>query len=109
MTENSKILERVYRVIKSRKGGDPRSSYTAHLLSRGMPEIARKVGEEAVETVTAALSAENKHIVAESADLLFHLLVLWVEKGIKPEDVWAELILREGTSGIEEKAERQQK
>ena len=109
MTENSKILDRLYRVIESRKGKNPASSYTAHLLSRGMPEIARKVGEEAVETVTAALSAENKHIVAESADLLFHLLVLWVEKGIKPEDVWAELILREGTSGIEEKAERQQK
>ena len=108
MTESSNILERVYSVIESRKGEDPTSSYTARLLSQGMPEIARKVGEEAVETITAALSAENKHIVAESADLLFHLLVLWVEKGIKPEDVWAELILREGTSGIEEKAERHQ-
>jgi len=106
MTENSKILERVYNVIESRKGTDPESSYTAHLLSQGTPEIARKVGEEAIETITAALAAENKHIVAESADLLFHLLVLWAEKGITPEEVWAELVSREGTSGLEEKAAR---
>ena len=106
MTENSKILERVYNVIESRKGTDPKSSYTARLLSQGTPEIARKVGEEAIETITAALAAENKHIVAESADLLFHLLVLWAEKGITPEEVWAELIRREGTPGLEEKAAR---
>ncbi len=106
MTENSKILERVYSVIESRKGSDPESSYTALLLSQGMPEIARKVGEESVETITAALAGENKHVVAESADLLFHLLVLWAEKGITPEEVWAELVSREGTSGLEEKAAR---
>ena len=106
MTEDSKILERLYSVIESRKDNRPESSYTAHLLSQGMPEIARKVGEEAVETITAALTAENKNIVAESADLLFHLLVLWSEKGITPAEVWAELIRREGTSGIEEKAAR---
>ena len=106
MTESSEILDRLYRVIESRKGKNPASSYTAHLLSQGMPEIARKVGEEAVETITAALTAENKNIVAESADLLFHLLVLWAEKGITPEEVWAELVSREGTSGLEEKAAR---
>ena len=106
MTEKSKILERVYRVIESRKNNDPASSYTALLLSQGTPEIARKVGEEAVETITAALTAEDKQIVAESADLLFHLLVLWADKGIKPDEVWAELIRREGTSGLEEKAAR---
>ena len=106
MTENSKILERVYNVIKSRRSGDPASSYTAHLLSKGTPEIARKVGEEAIETSTAALSAKNKHIVAESADLFFHLLVLWAEKGITPEEVWAELTRREGTSGLKERAAR---
>lgn len=71
-----------------------------------MPEIARKVGEEAVETITAALTQEHNHIVAESADLLYHLLVLWAEKGISPEEVWEELTRREGTSGIEEKASR---
>ena len=106
MTENSKILDRIYSVIENRKGNNPASSYTAHLLSQGMPEIARKLGEEAIETITAALTAENKNIVAESADLLFHLLVLWAEKGITPEEVWAELIRREGTSGLEEKSAR---
>ena len=106
MTENSKILERVYSVIESRRDSNPASSYTAHLLSQGMPEIARKVGEEAIETITAALTAENKNVIAESADLLFHLLVLWSEKGVTPEEIWAELIRREGTSGIEEKTAR---
>ena len=106
MTESSNILERVYSVIESRKGEDPTSSYTARLLSQGTPEIARKVGEEAVETITAALAQENNYVVAESADLLFHLLVLWSERGITPEEVWAELIRREGTSGVEEKAAR---
>ena len=106
MTESAKILDRLYRIIESRKGKNPTSSYTAHLLSQGMPEIARKVGEEAIETITAALTAENKNIVAESADLLFHLLVLWSERDITPEEVWTELNNREGTSGIDEKAAR---
>ena len=106
MSESSKILERLFNVIESKKGIDPGSSYTANLLSQGTPEIARKVGEEAVETIIAALAAENKHIISESADLLFHLLVLWAETGITPEEVWAELISREGVSGLEEKASR---
>ena len=106
MTESAKILDRLYRIIESRKGNNPASSYTAHLLSQGISEIARKVGEEAVETITAALTAENENIVAESADLLFHLLVLWSERDITPEEVWAELISPEGTSGIDEKAAR---
>ena len=106
MSDRSEILERLYSTIESRKDGDPDSSYTARLLSQGMPEIARKVGEEAVETITAALTQEHSHIVAESADLLYHLLVLWAEKGISPEEVWEELTRREGTSGIEEKASR---
>ena len=65
MTENSKILDRLYKVIESRKGNNPASSYTAHLLSQGMPEIARKVGEEAIETITAALTEEQKHCRGE--------------------------------------------
>tara|TARA_B100000315_G_scaffold250879_1_gene284592 strand:- start:2988 stop:3308 length:321 start_codon:yes stop_codon:yes gene_type:complete len=103
--DNSDILERLYAVIESRQGADASSSYTAKLFAAGMPEIARKVGEEAVETMTAALS-EPDNITAESADLLYHLLVLWAEAGIKPEDVWAELAAREGTSGIDEKNSR---
>ncbi len=103
--DNSDILERLYAVIKSRQGTDAATSYTAKLFAAGMPEIARKVGEEAVETLTAALS-EPDNITAESADLLYHLLVLWAAAGIKPEDIWVELAAREGTSGIEEKNSR---
>jgi phosphoribosyl-ATP pyrophosphohydrolase len=106
MTDSSSnVLDKLYAVIESRKGADAASSYTAKLFDAGMPEIARKVGEEAVETITAALS-QKENVTAESADLLYHLLVLWAEAGIKPEEVWAELERREGTSGIEEKASR---
>jgi len=106
MADNSsEVLERLFAVIESRKGADASSSYTAKLFDDGMAEIARKVGEEAVETITAALSTPE-NVTAESADLLYHLLVLWAEAGIKPEDVWAELQKREGTSGIVEKAAR---
>ena len=106
MTDNnSEVLERLFAVIESRKGADASSSYTAKLFAAGMPEIARKVGEEAIETITAALSTQE-NVTAESADLLYHLLVLWAEAGIKPEDIWAELQKREGTSGIDEKALR---
>ena len=103
--ENSEVLERLFAVIESRKGADASSSYTAKLFDAGMAEISRKVGEEAVETITAALSGEGD-VTAESADLLYHLLVLWAAAGIKPEDVWTELARREGTSGIEEKNSR---
>ncbi|MBT7954537.1 MAG: phosphoribosyl-ATP diphosphatase [Rhodospirillaceae bacterium] len=103
--DNSDILERLYAVIESRQGADASSSYSAKLFAAGLPEIARKVGEEAVETITAALSGEGD-VTAESADLLYHLLVLWAAAGIKPEDVWTELARREGTSGIEEKNSR---
>ena len=106
MNKKSDILERLYSVIESRKGGDPKTSYTAKLLAQGMPEIARKVGEEAIETITAALTEEKNHIVEESADLLYHLLILWVQKGVTPEEVWTELVSREGISGNEEKASR---
>lgn len=106
MGKKSDILERLYTVIESRKGGDPETSYTANLMAQGMPEIARKVGEEAIETITAALTKEECHIVEESADLLYHLLVLWAQKGITPEEVWSELISREGIPGNERKASR---
>jgi phosphoribosyl-ATP pyrophosphohydrolase len=106
MTDSSSnVLDKLYAVIESRRGADAASSYTAKLFDAGMAEIARKVGEEAVETITAALSNQDT-VTAESADLLYHLLVLWAEAGIKPEEVWAELERREGTSGIEEKESR---
>ena len=103
---SGEILERLFEVIESRKGKDPNSSYTAQLFDAGMPEIAKKVGEEAVETITAALSGPE-HITSESADLIYHLLVLWSAAGIKPADVWSELDKRKGVSGIIEKASRE--
>ena len=100
------VLARLFAVIESRRGADPDSSYTAKLLSRGREKIAQKLGEEAVETVIAALSGDKQALAGESADLLYHLLVLWAEAGLDPADVWAELGRREGTSGIAEKAAR---
>jgi len=101
-----RVLERLYEVISERKKADPGGSYTAGLFDEGTEKIARKLGEEAVETVIAALAGRKKEITGESADLLYHLLVLWADAGIEPGDVWAELAGREGVSGLEEKKSR---
>lgn len=103
------ILERLFEVIESRRGADPASSYTAKLLAAGTPPIARKLTEEATETLMAAMSEGKERVVAESADLLYHLLVLWAAEGVKPVEVWAELAKREGMSGIAEKKSRKPK
>ncbi len=103
---NQHILDRLHAVIDSRKSADPDSSYTAKLFNKGPKKIAQKVGEEAVEAVIEAVAADRSGVTMESADLLYHLLVLWSATGVKPEDVWAELARREGLSGIEEKASR---
>jgi phosphoribosyl-ATP pyrophosphohydrolase len=100
------ILARLFAIIESRKGADPSVSRTAHLFHRGIPKIAQKVGEEAVEAAISAVEGKPADLVRESADLLYHLFVLWSAMGLKPEDVYAELVRREGTSGIEEKAAR---
>lgn len=100
------ILERLFETIVSRKTADPTTSYTAKLFSRGRARIAQKIGEEAVETVIAASTNDTAHIVTESADLLYHLLVLWADAGIRPEQVWQTLESREGISGIAEKNSR---
>ncbi|HUC63417.1 MAG TPA: phosphoribosyl-ATP diphosphatase [Alphaproteobacteria bacterium] len=100
------VLARLFAIIESRKGADPSVSRTALLFHRGVPRIAQKVGEEAVEAVIAATRGSADEVVTESADLLYHLLVLWSAMGLKPEDVYAELVRREGTSGIEEKSRR---
>ena len=105
----SDILDRLFAVIESRQGADGASSYTAKLLAGGTAEISRKVGEEAIETITAALAEGNEQVIAESADLLYHLLVLWADKGVTPDEVWAELARREGISGIDEKNSRNKK
>jgi len=100
------ILDRLFATIESRKGADPSSSWTAKLLAGGPETIAKKLGEESTETIIAALSQDGDALANESADLLYHLLVLWAAKGITPEEVWRALQAREGTSGIEEKASR---
>ena len=84
-------IDRLYDVIASRKGADPKSSYTARLFEKGVPKIAQKVGEEAVETVIDGVAGKPDRLVSESADLLYHLLVLWAARGVKPKDVWGEL------------------
>ena len=100
------VLERLYRVIESRRGANPETSHTAKLFSKGTDKIAQKLGEEAVETVIEAIRGKPKKLIAESADLLYHLLVLWADRGIMPAEVWAELCRREGVSGIDERNAR---
>ncbi len=99
-------LSRLAQTIAARRNADPATSWVAKLNARGVPVIARKLGEEAVETVIAALSGNRAELVGESADLLFHLLVLLDAKGVSLDEVLAELDRREGTSGIAEKAAR---
>ncbi len=102
---DARILEALFAVIEERRGGDAQTSYTARLLGEGRGKIARKFGEEAIEVVVAALN-EPGRIAAESADLLYHLLVLWADAGLRPAEVWAELARRQGISGLAEKAAR---
>ena len=99
-------LARLEETIAARRSADPEASYVAKLHVRGLPVIARKLGEEAVETVIAALCGSREDLVGEAADVLFHLLVLLSAKGIPLAEVLAELDRREGTSGITEKASR---
>ncbi|MDP1961487.1 MAG: phosphoribosyl-ATP diphosphatase [Reyranella sp.] len=100
------VLDRLYVVIDSRKGADPDTSYTARLFSRGRAQIAKKLGEEAVEALIEGIKGDRPKLVAESADLLYHLLTLWAATNVKPKAVWTELARREGLSGIAEKASR---
>lgn len=100
------VIERLFDVIVSRKKADPQVSYVAKLYERGLNKIAQKVGEEAVETVIAATLRDKDAVVDESVDLLFHLLILWAQMGLKLEDIVDELERREGSSGIYEKKNR---
>ncbi|MGH7090790.1 MAG: phosphoribosyl-ATP diphosphatase [Stellaceae bacterium] len=106
MALDGSILDRLYLTIASRRGGDPALSYTAKLMQEGTQRIAKKFGEEAVETVIAALDGEAEPLIRESADLLYHLLVLWEDAGVAPADVWGALESRIGRSGIAEKESR---
>lgn len=89
------ILARLYAVIEARKGTDPRTSYTASLHTAGLDAILQKVGEEAVETLLAAKNPDDPALIHETADLLYHLLVMLSARAIPLEAVWAELARRE--------------
>jgi len=100
------VLDRLFVVIDSRKDADPNTSYTARLFSRGRQQIAKKLGEEAVEALIEGIRGDRAKLVGESADMLYHLLTLWAATGVRPQAVWTELARREGISGIAEKAAR---
>jgi phosphoribosyl-ATP pyrophosphohydrolase len=102
----SVVLDRLWSVVMSRRSADPAVSHSARLLARGTAKVAQKFGEEAVECLIEAVAGNRDAIVAESADVLYHLIVLWVASGIRPDEVWGELKRREGISGIAEKASR---
>ena len=101
------ILDTLWNTVEARRqAGDVDHSHSARLLARGTPKVAQKLGEEAVECVIEATLGNRQATVLESADLLYHLIVLWVDAGIRPEEVWSELARRQGISGIAEKAAR---
>jgi phosphoribosyl-ATP pyrophosphohydrolase len=102
-------LDRLYAVIAGRRGGDAATSYTATLFAAGPVKIAQKLGEEAVETLIEGARGNAAGVVAESADLLYHLLVLWADAGVTPVQVWRALESRAGTSGVDEKQSRPRK
>jgi phosphoribosyl-ATP pyrophosphohydrolase len=104
--DTNSVLSRLADVIESRRGTDPERSYVARLLAKAPDSVLKKVGEEATETVMAAKDGDRERIVAETADLWFHCLVMLAHYGLRPELVLAELDRRAGVSGIEEKALR---
>ncbi len=99
-------FDQLLAAIIERRSGDPATSYVAKLTAKGRAKIAQKLGEEAVETVIAAIQNDRAGMVSESADLMFHLAVLLADAGLSFDDIRAELVRREGVSGIEEKAKR---
>ncbi len=103
---NNNVLARLADTFEQRKSADPASSYTAALLSEGDDAILKKVGEESIEFILAAKGDDKAHLIAEAADVWFHMLVLLSHKGLGPDDILSELNRREGVSGLEEKANR---
>ena len=103
---DSTILTELFATISARKDADPKSSYTASLLGKGTDHCAKKMGEEAIETVIAAVSDDQDHLVYEAADLIYHLWVVLAASDVDPEQVYAELARRTGQSGHAEKASR---
>jgi phosphoribosyl-ATP pyrophosphohydrolase len=103
---DARVLDRLWATVITRRDSDPALSHSARLLSRGTAKIAQKFGEEAVECVIEAVGGHRTALIGESADVLYHLLVIWVDAGLRPEHIWAELSRREAMSGVAEKAAR---
>lgn len=99
-------LQRLAATIEARRGADPRSSWTAKLLAQGPEAAAGKFGEEAIEAIVEAVRGDRDRLVAEAADVLYHLLVMCAARGVKLDEIEAELARREGRSGLEEKSSR---
>ena len=99
-------LDQLWQIIEARKNADPQASYTAALLAEAPEKPARKLAEETTETIIEALKGDKEALARESADLLYHLLILWAAAGVSPQQVWAELAARMGQSGHAEKAAR---
>lgn len=100
------VIDRLHEIVSRRRDADPRQSHSARLLARGTSKVAQKLGEETFECLIEAVAGNSDGLVGESADVLYHLIVLWVDRGIAPAEVWAELERREGRSGLEEKYAR---
>ncbi|GAB6854209.1 phosphoribosyl-ATP diphosphatase [Asaia astilbis] len=103
---DAQVLDRLFETVEARRGTDPAVSHSARLLSRGRKKIAQKFGEEAVECLIEAVAGKQSELVSESADVLYHLIVMWVDAGVAPQQVWQELRRREAMSGVAEKASR---
>ena len=101
-------LERLYKVVEDHRNADPKQSYVAKRMKQGTAKISQKLGEEAVETIIAAMQNDKKEIINESADLIFHWLLLLVDRGVTLDEVMTEMTRREGKSGIEEKKRRKE-
>jgi phosphoribosyl-ATP pyrophosphohydrolase len=99
----SDSLERLYLAVIAAKDSDPETSRTARLFQRGPAKMAKKLAEEAIEVVIDAVNGNPDAVIRESADLLYNLTVLWASAGVRPEDVWREMELREDLLGIAEK------
>jgi phosphoribosyl-ATP pyrophosphohydrolase len=102
---NSDVLNRLWSIIDSRKEADPATSHSARLLARGTPQVVQKLGEELIECLIEAMAGNRVGLIAESADVLYHLLVTWVNAGVRPDEVWAELSRRENISHQTEEVE----
>ncbi len=107
MINNNDIIKKLETVIKNRKSSDADNSYVVSLFSKGRKKISQKIGEEAVELALAGVADDKNEAIAESADVIFHMMVLWADMGITADDVYNELARREGVSGIDEKNSRE--